>query len=61
MKYLGIKSTGHFRSGFESIAGSIFNVECNGLFSQDFSKLPYKNLGRPVYPLDKNIKFLSSD
>ena len=58
MKYLGIKSTGHFRSGFESIAGSIFNVDCNGLFPQDFSKLPYKNLGRSVYPLEKNIEFL---
>ena len=53
MKFLGIKSTGHFRSGFESIAGSIFNVDASGLFTQDFREIPYSRLGRPVYPIQK--------
>ena len=51
MNYLSLKSTGHFRSGFESIAGSIFNVDASGLFTQDFHSIPYKCLGRPMYPL----------
>ena len=55
MKYLGLKSTGHFRSGFEPIAGSIFNVDASGLFSQDFHDLPYTRLGRPMYPLQQDL------
>ncbi len=51
MNYLSLKSTGHFRSGFESIAGSIFNVDASGLFTQDFHSIPYECLGRPMYPL----------
>ena len=51
MNYLSLKSTGHFRSGFESIAGSIFNVDASGLFTQDFHSIPYGRLGRPMYPL----------
>ena len=52
MKTISVKSTGHFRSGFEPIAGSIYNVDAAGRFSQDFANLPYTRLGRPVYPLD---------
>lgn len=55
MRYLSIKSTGHFRSGFESIAGSIWNVDAVGLLSQDFRRLPYTRLGRPVYPRDLDV------
>ncbi len=53
-RYICVKSTGHFRSGFGPIAGSIFNVDANGLLSQSFTDLPYSQLGRPVYPLDPN-------
>ena len=52
MKTISVKSTGHFRSGFEPIAGSIYNVDTAGQLSQDFANLPYTRLGRPVYPLD---------
>ena len=44
MRYLGIKSTGHFRSGFEPIAGSIQNVDAAGVLSHDLTKLPFKHL-----------------
>ena len=27
MKYVGVKSAVHFRSGFEKLAGSIYNVD----------------------------------
>ena len=51
-RYLCVKSTGHFRSGFEPIAGSIHNVDAKGLLGQSFSDLPYQRLGRPMYPVD---------
>ena len=37
--YICVKSTGHFRSGFEAIAGSIFNVDAKGLLAQSFAEL----------------------
>jgi microcystin degradation protein MlrC len=52
LRYIVVKSTGHFRSGFGPIAGSIHNVDAKNLLTQDFAKLPYKRLGRTVYPLD---------
>jgi len=52
LRYISVKSTGHFRSGFEPIAGSIYNVDTASLFTQDFRKLPFTRLARSVYPLD---------
>ena len=51
-KYICLKSTGHFRSGFGPIAGQIFNVDAKGAFSQNFKSIPFKRLGRKVYPMD---------
>ena len=48
MEYLCLKSTGHFRSGFGPIAGSTFNVDALGVFTQEFGKLPFKRLGRKM-------------
>jgi len=52
MLAVSVKSTGHFRSGFEPIAGSIWNVDARGLLGQSFADLPYTRLGRPMYPVD---------
>jgi len=54
--YICVKSTGHFRSGFEPIAGSIFNVDAAALLPQDFSQLPFQRLGRKVYPMDEDAE-----
>ena len=51
LRYIAVKSTGHFRSGFEPIAGSIFNVDEPAPFTQDFSSLPFDRLGRKVFPM----------
>ena len=56
MKHICVKSTGHFRSGFEAIAGSIFNVDSVSMLSQDWTKLGFKRLGRAVYPLDQGVE-----
>lgn len=52
LRYICVKSTGHFRSGFGPIAGSIYNVDALGLLAQDFKRLPFKRLGRKIYPMD---------
>ncbi len=52
LRYLAVKSTGHFRSGFGAFGGSIFNVDASGVLSHDLTRLQYARLGRKVYPLD---------
>lgn len=54
LRYICVKSTGHFRSGFEPIAGSIYNVDAAGLLPFDFGRLPFQRLGRKIYPMDKD-------
>ncbi|MDP6113725.1 MAG: M81 family metallopeptidase [Planctomycetota bacterium] len=52
MKWIGVKSSAHFRAGFESWAGHIIVVSEPGVHSDD--NVPFKNLGRSVYPLDED-------
>ena len=52
-RYIAVKSTGHFRSGFGPIAAQIFNVDAAGPLSHNFSAISYSRL-RGVYPLDEN-------
>ncbi|MCA9208127.1 MAG: M81 family metallopeptidase [Planctomycetales bacterium] len=51
MKYIAVKSAVHFRSGFEKIAGSIYNVNAAGIHTHDFGQLVYRRATRPMYPL----------
>lgn len=57
MRYLSVKSTGHFRSGFGPVAGSIFNVDTASSLMHDFRRLPYTRLGRRVYPIDQDLQW----
>ncbi len=50
MRYIGLKSTGHFRAHFEPFAGVIRTV--NEPSVHDPTHIRYRNLGRPVYPID---------
>lgn len=52
MQYLCLKSSGHFRSGFGPVAGSVYSVDATGLLTQDFTRLPFARLGRKIYPMD---------
>lgn len=52
MKYIGIKSSAHFRAAFEPIAGSIFNVDAAGIHTHVFKDLPFKKRTRPVFPVE---------
>ena len=51
MRYIGVKSAAHFRSGFERIAGSIHLVDAPALHSHRFETLKYKRR-RPLYPTE---------
>src|SRR6185295_257300 len=42
MRYIAVKSAVHFRSGFEAIAGSIYNVDTQAIHSHRFARLPYR-------------------
>lgn len=51
MKYVAVKSAAHFRSGFERLAGSIYNVDARAILTHDFAQLPYKKIQRKMYPV----------
>jgi hypothetical protein len=47
-----VKSMNHFRAGFEPIAKAILYVAAPGAIDFDYRRIPYRNLRRPIYPLD---------
>ena len=49
-----VKSRGHFRAGFDEFFNDdcIFEVDAPGLTSPVLSRFNFKNLPRPVFPLD---------
>ena len=51
MRYIAVKSSAHFRSGFESIAGSIFNIAAAGVHSSDPRQLRPQTPSRPLFPI----------
>lgn len=54
-----IKSRGHFREGFEPMLGAdrIIEVEAPGLMPQDLTNVEFRNLPRPVFPLDPDAEW----
>lgn len=56
-RYVGLKSTQHFRGYFGSRATAIIPCDPPGLSGSDLSAFDYHKILRPVYPLDKNVEF----
>jgi microcystin degradation protein MlrC len=52
---LVLKSTVHFRAGFEPIVGDICEVVTSGSCTPDLSEFYYKNIQRPMYPIDTDL------
>ena len=48
-----VKSMQHFRAAFEPIAREVLVVDAGGLCSPNVALRDYKNLRRPVFPLDE--------
>ncbi|HEY8602079.1 MAG TPA: M81 family metallopeptidase [Thermomicrobiales bacterium] len=51
-RILVLKSAAHFRAAFEPIATKVIEVDAPGISSPDLRRFPYKELRRPIYPLD---------
>lgn len=51
-RVLVVKSTVHYRAGFEPLAGEILEVAAPGLCDPDLSTFEYSQVRRPIYPLD---------
>jgi len=52
LKIIGVKAAVGHRSTYEPIASASFTVSTGGPCTADLSRLPYKHLRRPVFPLD---------
>jgi microcystin degradation protein MlrC len=54
-----VKSRGHFRAGFDHLVAdeNIFEVDAPGLTTANLAKVEWRNLPRPVYPLDPDTEW----
>ncbi|MCS7257659.1 MAG: M81 family metallopeptidase [Thermomicrobium sp.] len=51
-RVVALKGKGHFRAAFEPIAERIVLVEGPGITGSDLNRLPFRNIRRPIWPLD---------
>lgn len=51
-RYLVVKSRQHFRAGFEPIAKQVLMAAGLGVCREEYTEMPFRNLTRPIYPLD---------
>ena len=49
---VAVKSMHHFRAAFEPISRTVLIVDSGALATKEYSRLPYKNLPHPIFPLD---------
>jgi microcystin degradation protein MlrC len=52
-RILVVKSTIHYRAAFEPMAQTIIEVDAPGLSSSNLARFTFKNVRRPIYPLDE--------
>ncbi|MBY5405779.1 M81 family metallopeptidase [Rhizobium leguminosarum] len=53
---VALKSQQHFRAAFEPIAGEIILCDSGALCTTHLEKLPYVNVPRPIFPLDRDVE-----
>ena len=51
---IALKSMQHFRAAFEPIAGQIIVCDSGALCTLHYDRLPYRNVPRPIFPLDRD-------
>jgi len=51
-KLIVVKSAQHFHAGFAPLAKDVLWLDGPGALTQDFSRLPYTRVRRPIWPLD---------
>ena len=47
-----VKSSQHFRTGFDPIAAATVYCNAPGSLNLDLTRLPYAHIRRPIWPLD---------
>jgi microcystin degradation protein MlrC len=47
-----VKSTQHFRMGFDAIASAVVYCDAPGSLNLNLARLPFRHLARPIWPLD---------
>jgi len=54
-----VKSRGHFRAGFDHLVPDerIVEVDCPGLATPNLQALPWRDVRRPIYPLDPDLEW----
>ncbi len=50
LKAVVVKSTNHFRAGFEAIATEVIYVDTPGAIRSDFANIPYQHFKTPYWP-----------
>jgi microcystin degradation protein MlrC len=53
-KLVAIKSMQHFRAAFEPIADQVIICDSGALCTPQYDRIPYKNVPRPIFPLDND-------
>lgn len=53
---VALKSMQHFRAAFEPIAGQVIVCDSGALCTPRYDRLPYRNVPRPIFPLDKDME-----
>ena len=56
-RIVGLKSSAHFRAGFAPIAKHIITADPPGITTSNLANLPYRQLRRPIYPLDADTTY----
>lgn len=51
-RYLMLKSRVHWRAGFKPIAKEVIECAGTGVCTSDYGQLAFRNVRRPIYPLD---------
>lgn len=52
-RVVALKSMQHFRAAFAPIAGNIIVCDSGALCTLHYERLPYENVPRPIFPLDR--------
>lgn len=54
---LGLKSTNHWRAGFEGVVKNDFLADSPGLMTQDLSRFAHERIPRPIWPLNPETTY----
>ena len=56
-RVVGLKSSAHFRAGFDGIVKHIVGTDPPGLSTSTLKNFPYRRVRRPIYPLDRGATY----